>query len=230
MEFNEIINGKILKVWEDYQKESGDYLPILYPPFKRDGILFIGLNPSFNKTFFEKKLGKDYKKELGKKSKNITLIIQLESDAIKDDGYSFFKKFHKISKELGIPFQHIDLFYFRDTNQDNTKDRIGIGKKKNVPTKLNNFALGQLKIAIEMIVEINPQIIIVANAFASDIITNCDLFKINNDNFEKEGYDILEIEKQKIPIIFSSMLTGQRALDTHTFRRLKWHIKRIINR
>ncbi|MBK5190156.1 MAG: hypothetical protein JJE19_01465, partial [Methanosarcinales archaeon] len=54
MEFNEIINGKILKVWEDYQKESGDYLPILYPPFKRDGILFIGLNPSFNKTFFEK--------------------------------------------------------------------------------------------------------------------------------------------------------------------------------
>jgi len=119
---NEKINEKILKVWEDYQNENGDYLPILYPTFKRDGILFIGLNPSFNKTFFEKELGKGYEKILDKKSKEFDRVIQLERDAIKKEGYSFFKKFHKISEELCIPFQHIDLFYFRETKQDNTKE------------------------------------------------------------------------------------------------------------
>ena len=62
-----------------------------------------------------------------------------------------------------------------------------------------------------------------------DWFLNCyDILKITQEKFEKEGYDILEINNKKIPILFSSMLTGQRALDTHSLRRLKWHIKTIF--
>ncbi len=119
------------------------------------------------------------------------------------------------------------MFYFRETNQGETKKRIGYpnNKEKSI---LNKFALAQLDILKEIIIGINPKVIVVVNAFASDIINDYGLFKINKNEFEMEGYDILEIDNKNIPIIFSSMLTGQRALDNHSLRRLKWIIKKSI--
>ena len=70
---NEIINSKILKVWNDYPDECGKYLPTLYPKFKSSGILFIGLNPSFSDKAFKKILkgtkyeGINIKEKLNKK-------------------------------------------------------------------------------------------------------------------------------------------------------------------
>jgi hypothetical protein len=54
------------------------------------------------------------------------------------------------------------------------------------------------------------------------------LFNINKNNFKENGRDILEIRNNKIPILFSWMLTWQRALDNHSFRRLIRIIKKIV--
>ena len=81
---------------------------------------------------------------------------------------------------------------------------------------------------MEMIKEINLKVIVVANAFASCIMKNCDLFKIKKDRFEANGWDTLRVHNDEIPIIFSSMLTGQRALDNHSFRRLQWLINKAV--
>lgn len=229
---NERINSKILKVWNDYPTDSGKYLPILYPKFNKDEILFIGLNPSFSDKAFKKILkgtkyeNIDIKEKLNKK-KDYDFLIWLESRANEKDACDYFAKFHEISEDLDLHYQHIDLFYFRETNQKEAKKRIGNYNKKR-KFLLNNFALSQLQIVIEIINQINPKTIIVINAFASNIINECDLFKINKNEFEINGYDILEINHKTIPIIFSSMLTGQRALDNHSLRRLKWIIHKSI--
>jgi hypothetical protein len=74
---NEQINLKILKVWDDYPNESGIYNPILYPKFNQEGILFIGLNPSFSDKEFKKILkgtkyeGINIKEKLNKKKQGL---------------------------------------------------------------------------------------------------------------------------------------------------------------
>jgi len=270
---NQEINDKIWSLWKEFSKKKKlptDRVPILYPEFKRDGLLFIGLNPSFNtkklaEFYYEIKLEecseekerienkkrkklkneislkkKELEKEIGEKlewkkenlnKKNKKLIIKLEKKAI--EKYSYYKKFGKISEYVNeLPWQHIDLFFIRATKQEDLKQKISKNGKStnNKEVELNDFALEQLRIVNEMIEIINPKVIIVVNALASKIILQeSNIFKISKEEvFEKKGYDYLEINNKKIPILFSSMLTGQRALDNHSFRTLKWQIKRIL--
>ena len=52
--------------------------------------------------------------------------------------------------------------------------------------------------------------------------------KLSNFN-EKIGSYKLNIERKNIFVFLSGILTGQGALDTFSFERLKWHIKHINN-
>ena len=121
---NNSINKKILNIWEDYPDESGKYHPILYPDFNKDGILFIGSNPSFSKKGFKKILDKtkdqniNIEKKLDRNNRDdgiFNFLIQIEKRANKI--YNYFAKFREISESINLPYQHIDLFYFRKTNQ-----------------------------------------------------------------------------------------------------------------
>lgn len=244
---NEEVNKKILGVWRTYsEKDTGDQNPVLYPEFKKNGILFIGLNPSSSDKYL-KKISKETDinrtleeikgKLMDKNNPDIDFLISLEDKANKVSPY--FKKMKEISNELKTPYQHIDLFYFRDKNQNEAKKKIGLSyEKRRVVYKLTPFAIKQLEIAIDMLEEINPNIIVVENALSSDLLNNVpklkinglsDRFKINDKTFDEMGYDTIEIKDKKIPILFSSILSGQRVLDNHSFRRLKWHINKILS-
>ena len=131
---NEHINSKIIKVWDDYPTESGEYLPILYPEFSQGGILFVGLNPSFSDKSFKKILkgtkyeGINIKEKLNKKNNDYDFLIWQEGRANEKDACDYFAKFHDISNHLKLPYQHIDLFYFRETNQKEAKKKLVIKK------------------------------------------------------------------------------------------------------
>lgn len=218
------INEQILEIWKKYPQGKR---PILYPLFKKNGILFIGCNPSFsNRAFAKIRKGTKYEgidigKELTKREmlteEDKEFLVWEQAEAIKKCEY--FKRFKEISKETGLEFQHIDLFFFRETNQERAKERIF------EKDKLSTFAKSQLKIVVRIIEEVNPKVIVVANALASGIINNSDLFSINKEKFAEDGFDRVKVRYEEIPIFFSSMFSGQRALDTHSFRRLKWQIK-----
>ena len=154
---NDIINKKILKVWEKYPDDSGKYLPVLYPTFKEGGILFIGLNPSLNRKAIknmtkkeEKYQNVDIEEKLDRNSKDYDFVIWLEKEARGLNGnkaYPYFEKFDEISKkELKLQYNSIDLFYLRG-KQNEAKKRIGRYKGRNFV--LNEFGLSQIKIAIE---------------------------------------------------------------------------------
>lgn len=228
---NEQINRKIINLFVKY-KSNFSIHPQLYPNFKKNGILFIGINPSESETGFKNicKLNSDlnltYKEHLTKLSVNnpdYEYIINFEKKA---KSYNYFSRFKDIAKEINLDWEHIDLFYLKETNQ--SKFIKNIGKYFKSKFILNEFAKDQLELSKEIIEFITPEIIVVANSLASRIINNSEIFDIDRSKFDVKGYDYLILHNKKIPILFSSMLTGQRALDNETFRRFKWQIKSVL--
>ena len=126
------------------------------------------------------------------------------------------------SRKIFIPFEHIDLFFYRETNQNNFKSKIFYPDKN-----LNHFGRQQIKISFAAIKSINPRVIIINNALSSDIfkkVFDKQLF------FNKaRGWHEIKINGEKVPIFFSSMLGGQRPLDNHSWERLKWHIMKALH-
>lgn len=232
---NEKINTKILKIWETYPLERGEFYPMLYPDFKKNTLLFVGCNPSDSQRRSKKVLNKtgaensDYLKYDSFNEYKINKVIEHEVIAKQECGY--FKKFIAISKEITgdeYNWDHIDLFYYRQVSQNDFKKKVNY---KEIKDKLsfNEFGEDQLCLFLDLLKEINPKVIIVANAFVSDIIQSKFKEYITEDNsFEKDGFDRISINGKQIPVFFTSMLTGQRALDNNSYRRLVWQIKQAI--
>ncbi len=153
----------------------------------------------------------------------------------------YFKKLKEISKYVfgdENKWEHIDLFFYRTTSQDDLKKCINykekMSKSKIQSVSLNEFGKDQLEISLGLIDMIEPKVIVVANALSSKIIMYYDAankkIKIDDSNFEKEGFHRVELSNGKIPILFTSMLSGQRALDLESLRRLKWQIKKAVGK
>jgi hypothetical protein len=233
---NKDINFKILSIWDKFKENRGSKYPLLYPKFIKNTILFVGCNPSSSlqrnkkiKTFLNIN-NLDYLNFSENNDYNISLIINHERVAKQECIY--FNKFKYISKKIfnnDFSWDHIDLFYYRETSQNKFKKIVGYKVKKDKCITFNSFGESQLELFLQLIKEINPRVIIVANAFVSEVISNRFKQYILRDNFEENGYDYFIINSKKIPLFFTSMLTGQRALDNASLRRLIWHIKKTIN-
>lgn len=208
----ELFANKINQLWDEDKFKS---IPIRERGYAiqdyiiKDALLFIGINPSVIDSNIEER----------------TFYSNLHGDT-----HKYFKKFIEIHQEIGIPWTHIDLLYMRETNQkaivelcENKYDRTGY-----------DFAKAQYLISKEIIELARPRIIIVNNTYARKWLTD-DSF--NQDCFNYKFDDAIgthRIQDHSIlnntPVFFTSMLTGQRALDLGSYERLKWHIKFVLNK
>ncbi|HLC54035.1 MAG TPA: hypothetical protein VJK07_00205 [Candidatus Nanoarchaeia archaeon] len=228
------INNKISDLWKKYPEEiRGKYHPLYYPDFNKGGLLFIGINPSFSPKGFRQALkDTEYEGTNPKEFYNFTNLdfqigkaIAIENHVRKQHDY--FKKFDKISKETGKNWEHIDLFLYRETSQLESNKIINYSTKGG-KVSMNEFGREQLTLVREEIKLISPKVIVVVNARASEILRTEFLIE-KLDSSSELGFQTLEVNGNKIPIFFSGMLTGQRALDKGSFERLVWHIKRALN-
>ncbi|MFA5071562.1 MAG: hypothetical protein WC511_04325 [Candidatus Pacearchaeota archaeon] len=215
---NEEINKQILEIWKKYPQEiRGEYMPLLYPKFNEEAeLLFIGCNPSFREG------AEEYIPKFDEIDENkITELIKGEGKRRqKDSNDNYFREMVKLSEEVGMPWNHLDLFYYRETKQNEFKKKLlKLNKKRIIFENFDAFAKEQFEFSIRLINKIKPKIIIVANAFASDLVKN--YFKLGREKFSNE-YGCYFIEKT--PIFFSSMLSGGH-LDKYSRERLVWHIK-----
>lgn len=228
---NKKINKKILSVWKKHFGASDEiYAPIFHDEFKTGGIIFVGMNPSFDARGVRKLVrGTEYEKitpdfyrwrAFALDPKRIDTSIAI--GRLVTEKYVFFKRMHEIAQEANMHFQHLDLFVYRQTKQNEfmrlVRDKSGT---------LNTFGYDQLKIFLEVLKGIHPKIIVVSNAGAGAILK--DYFKKEIHFDDKRGFHQLSLNDSKIPIFFSSMLSGQRALDNGSYERLKWHIREAIN-
>jgi hypothetical protein len=215
------INQNIIDIWEKYK--VSERVPLLYPDLKIQTILFVGLNPSFSRKGF-KKILKDtqYDKELDSLDEFYS-YKDFKKNKIKDyqniekysrEKHPYFKRFREISEFLNIDWEHVDLLLIRNTNQKDIEKLIKLHK---------DFLNEQICLMIELIKLLNPKTVVIENAFASKLIQ--DKLKLDFNN----NYGTYLIDK-KIPVFYSGMLTGGRALDLGSLERLKWHIKYCIEK
>ena len=210
------------KIWNDYS--NANFAEILERGFvfqyDKDEInhdlLFIGINPAY-------KLGDPSVKE--SYSKYID--------------FPYFKAFNSIISRLDVDYNrdvtwtHIDLFVFRETNQKYIETNL---LKSNEGI---SFLVKQLELAKKRIEFLNPKIIIVSNALAR-LFFGKDFNKYGNNENKWMGYEFIfdtKIGTDKIisissldntPVFFTSMLSGQRAIDNGSKDRLIWHLNEIL--
>jgi hypothetical protein len=179
----------------------------------KNSIMFIGINPSFEEN---------------------SQGIHHEFYVVEKEGRShpYFNKFKDISKRVKCDWTHFDLLFLRETNQNSINE---IYSKPNGV----DFVLKQLEISKKVIIEAKPIVLIVSNTMARHLMG----FDKNEDGTAGVwmGFDFVfdeslgthkivnNSELENTPVFFTSMLTGQRALDNGSFERLVWHIKFVLN-
>jgi len=176
----------------------------VYPSsIRKESILFIGINPS--KSNENHKEIEDYE------------LLQ------NDNGHPYFKKFQEIAEYCRTPWTHFDLLFFRETNQRRIHEILRTDSGI-------DFIWRQLQVSDSIIRESKAEIIVVNNTLARTLLG----FDRNGEKNAWMNYEFVfdnEIGTYRwegIPVFFSSMLTGQRALDKGSFERLKWHIRHAL--
>lgn len=228
IDIENIYKERVLNVWSKFKDidvmnaPECEYRksPILPKAINKEAILFIGINPAFSKSRKDEIINREIE------------FYPIISEEIKD--ITYFEKFKDIAKYCNnAVWSHLDLFFLRETNQE-------------LIEKLSydhvDFLQAQLDISFDIINQAVPKIIVVSNSLASEFFGKR---KQKHFNFAKIwlGFDLdfekdfdneigtykIQIAGKCIPIIFSSMLSGQRALDLGSFERLKWQIKKILD-
>lgn len=217
----EKFNEALLEIWR--KAEPGPLtsrLPLFRSPLKPGCLLFIGINPSFSDIGFKKYMDPDFDPHTFYQFPPTVPIdfdrcLDIEKKAAADHPY--FKRFGEIAETLKLDWDHLDLLSIRETNQASIRNAISDQKGNLIP-----FAENQLKLVEELLLNSAPVAIVVANAFASRIFEN----RFSPDFDQEAGCHRLTVRTRPVPVpvFFTSMLTGQRALDTFSYKRLIWHL------
>lgn len=208
---------KIDKIWED--SKDSEVIKLGYAvqdELIKKSLLFIGINPSYSED------------------KNSTETFDpFYKPPQQGLVHRYFKKFQDISEKVNVKWAHIDLLFLRETDQKNVEKIIN---------EHPDFVYKQLMISKEIIENVQPKIIVVNNSLARRLL-GFDKSEINgkwinewiNLDFEFDNdlgtHRIINNEElRNPPIFFTSMLTGQRALDNGSYERLVWHIKFVLGK
>jgi hypothetical protein len=218
---------KFMEMIEKYPKQQEIYeYAFAQDTLYKEGLLFLGIGASNGKK-------KNKYDENLEDTCDTHDCVQYETErgriGINDKKpHDYYKPMIKLASEtnFGINWSNIDITLFRETSQ-----------KKLVPffKKLPEIMEKQLKLAIEIIIDTDPKIIIVSNALVRDILKNdAKKSKIKSSGFrfhfdDDIGTEIIDtpIELKGRPIFFTSMLSGAGTLDKGSFKRLKWHINYV---
>ena len=195
--------------------------PMQYPSLTQKPLLFIGFNPSLSSYKHATLKLSDFG-DLGE-PKRIGDVIDRETTMLGLNGKEKMSKyFLPLGKVAGDDqWLHIDLFAVRHTNQQKLRKGLEIQLDPNL--ELSDFGDRQMIECVKLADAINPDVVVVVNALASYIL----LARLENSLCwcQKIGTYV----RNKQPWFFSGMLSGQRALDTHSRERLKWHVQRCRN-
>lgn len=199
------LTDELEKIWSNEKfKEFCSYRPVAPSHVLKNSVLFIGINPSRSKD-------EPIQVNINERSKVLYYSLTQES------GHKYFKKFVDISNEIDLKWTHFDLLFFQETSQNFIKYILQQPNGK-------EYLAQQLALSKDIFLSCEPKIIVVNNSMARDFMFN--EMKLEFKWNEAIGTDTYN----NIPIFFTSMLTGQRALDNGSYKRLIWHIKYALKK
>lgn len=233
------VNAAFRALWREWI-DSGEWpaalcwtWPVQYPSMLTRLPLFVGMNPSYTERT-EPSARLDSPLDLQSEERSSELVAAWRC-AIGLDGakpYPYFRKFSEVVEavpacatpaDVVLPhrrdWNHIDALGVRWTKQAELKGALGINE---YGMTHSSFVLRQLELALGLIDALQPCVVVVVNALASTVLRKL----VEHDLVwnERTGCDY----RRSTPWIFSGMLTGQRALDKHSVRRLSWQIRHAL--
>lgn len=213
MKTKEIVEKRINDIWEEFSTNYYCQIPPLcVSEIPENGIVFIGINPSLD--------DKDKERLLNCVNKKVEFYTV-------DGNHRYFNKFPEIAKKVNLPWGHIDLLYIRETKQEGIKELLK-------DTNGVDFIYKQLMVTKEILNRLlsnkQPIIFVVNNTLARELLGK-DRPELLPDN-QPHWMDLRFVKDDNLgtytcsghPFFFTSMLTGQRALDKGSYDRLNWHI------
>ena len=202
--------GRVEEIWTKQRAEhpetnNADVVKLGYAIERQlliEDVLFLGMNPSYKPGQWNHDCGGFYDVKPG--NNYFKAIIEFSQDTIGRTNPS-----------------HHDVLFIRHTDQ---KDVLKYLKAD----EYREFIFQQLLLSREIIQAAEPKLIVVLNAAVREIFQWLFPFDWESDYDKEIGAHMVTIEK-KVPVLFSGMLSGQRALDIGSKRALKWHIQYILD-
>ncbi|MGN6367247.1 MAG: hypothetical protein ACTHN5_03205 [Phycisphaerae bacterium] len=208
--------------------------PLQYVEMEPGRIVFVGINPSHKECNTAKlRIGRDFECELNS-TERLAEVLEYERAVLGLTGktlHPYFKEFSKFSPDG--TWNHLDILAVRCTNQSTVRHALQLEPEK---PAANEFVREQLDVFQSLLSEIAPAAVVVVNALASSLfirqfgITAGPSASNGGPLDEEAGHNWGTFGGRRVPLFFSGMLTGQRALDGHSRERLIWHVRRALSR
>lgn len=171
-----------------------------------NSIMFIGLNPSYPH--------KDYE-----------MSERIFYNEYEQSIHPYFKQIEHLhaNLECDISWTHFDLLILRETQQS-------VVKKLSSQPDVREFLKRNLALSKLVIESSKPKIIVVANTMSRELLQSPEWCGYSLDWDDKIGtYRFAKgMALSDTPVFFSSMLSGQRALDIGSRERLIWQIRKTL--
>lgn len=224
----ESANAALRRIWVDtiragdWPQEIPHRWPMQYSPLHPGRLLFVGLNPSYSQR--AARAGDDTSLHDVSDLTDIDRIRRcLDADArwrSPEALYPYFKPFN----EFGLQWEHADIFAIRERDQARVRDSLSLQEDGN----WTPFAERQYQIFESLLASVQPIGVVVVNALGSTLLVNRWRRSNRLQPAEHAARGLLNTGTQRIPVYFSGMLSGQRAMDRFSRARLVHEVRNAL--
>lgn len=225
------INSDLVSLWKNtFNEESNTYAPVLFAAPKTGAIVFVGMNPSFSSKGWKSLMKRIARPDIDPSSffkwpspKDFDEQLAHELEAVAREHYQFFAPHKALSTALDMPWEHIDLFAYRETDQSKARSLVVANASEGHLTK---FGEDQFLLFEEVLSLAKPKAVVVVNALASQIYRarRSVAFDVAAGIYRDHS-----CAEQTFPLFFSGMLTGG-ALDRFSRDRLFWQVANALGK
>jgi hypothetical protein len=149
------LNPKLEKIWSNYYSDENPIAPMFPESVLQNEVLFLSLNPSLPP--YIKDVENGFIQEKPWRFLNSRISYE------ENESVPHFKKFFRIQNEINENWTFLDLLYIRKSKQLDIENLYKIENDR-------NFILEQAKLTLDLITEIKPKLVIVANSFTEKIL------------------------------------------------------------
>jgi len=226
------INSDLACLWiNTFGKGTGAYAPLPFTSPTPDSIIFVGMNPSFSSRGWKSLLQRAARPDVDPTSffqwpspEDFDEKLAHKLEALAREHYPFFAPHKALAAALSLPWEHIDLFAYRETDQSKAKTLVVANE---LQVSLTDFGEKQFKLFEEVLSLAQPKAVVVVNALASQIYRARRTVKFDT---AAGLYSDQASTERSFPVFFSGMLTGARALDRFSKDRLFWQVANALGK
>ena len=235
------VNDSLIALW-GFQSPPPDLWPLLYEDVTSNGLVSVGLNPSFSD---DKSKGWSHIKDVERlqdvwhsprahfkwNPQDRSSFCKEKTNLVERyarERHPFFapiRKLHQtVTRNRSMEWQHIDMFFLRETDhhrlQGTVFDRY---PKEEQPLKLTTFGAAQFCCFEQLLEASEPLVIVIFNALASRLYKQTRHATLRSDT--ARGCMVDRIAGGEVPVLFSGFPTY---MDHFSRERLEWHIGHVL--